>query len=129
MILKRGSIPYKTIAKMGEGEAVCDRMPPRMQNAEIFTQEQIQEFLKGRRIDRVTSQERGEWYRFAQGVLVTQEYAGQGRKERGAIRAYLSKVTGLTFAANDAAASTATKPWRTGGAVFGPSTQGRAWRC
>ena len=35
------------ILKMGEGEAVCGRMQIRMQNAEMLTQEQIQEFLKG----------------------------------------------------------------------------------
>jgi transposase InsO family protein len=32
-----------------------------------------------------------------QGVLVAQEYAVQGKKQRGAIRAYLSKVTGLSL--------------------------------
>jgi transposase InsO family protein len=72
-------------------------MQLRMQNADVLTQEQIQEFLKGSRSIEFTGQERGELYGFVQGVLVAQEYAGQGRKERGAIRAYLSKVTGLSL--------------------------------
>jgi transposase InsO family protein len=72
-------------------------MQLRMQNADVLTQEQIQEFLKGSRSIRFTGQDRGELYGFVQGVLVAQEYAQQGKKERGAVRAYLSKVTGLSL--------------------------------
>jgi transposase InsO family protein len=36
-------------------------------------------------------------YGFVEQVLVAQEYARQGRKQRGRIRAYLSKVTGLSL--------------------------------
>jgi transposase InsO family protein len=68
-----------------------------MQNADVLTQEQIQEFLKGSRSIEFTVQNRSELYGFVQGVLVAQEYARQGKKERGAIRAYLSKVTGLSL--------------------------------
>jgi len=68
-----------------------------MQNADVLTQEEIQEFLKGSRSIEFTGQNRGELYGFVQRVLVAQEYARQGKKERGAIRAYLSKVTGLSL--------------------------------
>jgi len=63
-----------------------------MQNAENLTQTQIQEFLKGSRTIEFGGQNRAELYGWVQRVLVAQEYALQGKKERGAIRAYLSKV-------------------------------------
>jgi len=85
------------ILKMGEGEAVCGRMHIRMQNAEMLTQEQIQEFLKGSQSIEFSGQNRAELYHFVQRALVGQEYARQGKKRRGTIRAYLSKVTGLSL--------------------------------
>jgi len=69
-----------------------------MQNAEILTPEQIREFLKSSQPIEFTGQDRAELYGWVQRVLVGQEYAVQGRKQRGAIRAYLSKVTGLSLA-------------------------------
>jgi transposase InsO family protein len=72
-------------------------MQVRMQNAETLTQEQIREFLKSSESIEFTGQERAELYGWVQRVLVGQEYAVQGRKQRGAIRAYLSKVTGLSL--------------------------------
>jgi transposase InsO family protein len=68
-----------------------------MQNAENLTQTQIQEFLKGSRTIEFGGQNRAELYGWVQRVLVAQEYALQGKKERGAIRAYLSKVTSLSL--------------------------------
>jgi transposase InsO family protein len=68
-----------------------------MQNAEVLTLEQIREFLQGSRPIEFTGQNRAERYGFVQRVLVTQEYAMQGKKERGAIRVYLSKLTGLSL--------------------------------
>src|SRR5437588_500802 len=68
-----------------------------MQNADVLTQEQIQEFLKGSRSIEFTAQNRAEVYGFIQQVLVAQEYAMQGKKQRGAIRAYLCKVTGMSL--------------------------------
>ena len=69
-----------------------------MQNAETLTREQIREFLKSSQTIQFAGQNRAEVYAWAQRVLVGQEYAVQGRKQRGAIRAYLSKVTGLSLA-------------------------------
>lgn len=68
-----------------------------MQNAETLTQEQIREFLKSSETIEFTGQDRTELYGWVQRVLVGQEYAVQGRKQRGAIRAYLSKVTALSL--------------------------------
>ena len=68
-----------------------------MQNAEALSQEQIQAFLQGSQQIRFAGENQAERYQFVQGVLVAQEYARQGKKQRGAIRAYLSKVTGLSL--------------------------------
>ncbi len=72
-------------------------MQIRMQNAEDLTQEQIEEFLKGSQAIEFIGQNRAERYQFVERVLVAQEYAIQGKKQRGTIRAYLSKVTGLSL--------------------------------
>ena len=85
------------ILKLGEGEAVCGRMQIRMQNAETLTQEQIQEFLRGSGPIEFAGQNRAERYEFVQRALVGQEYFQCGKKQRGTIRAYLSKVTGLSL--------------------------------
>ncbi len=68
-----------------------------MQNAERLSQEQIQEFLKASQAIEFTGQSKAERYQFVQRVLVAQEYLVQGKKQRGRIRAYLSKVTGLSL--------------------------------
>jgi transposase InsO family protein len=68
-----------------------------MQNAEELTREQIEAFLKGSESIEFMGQKRAEKYGFVQQVLVAQEYAMQGKRDRGTIRAYLSKVTGLSL--------------------------------
>jgi transposase InsO family protein len=68
-----------------------------MQNAETLTEAQIQEFLKGSQGISFEGQSRAERYRWVQGVLVAQEYAVQGKKRRGAVRRFVSKVTGLSL--------------------------------
>ena len=85
------------ILRMGGGEAVCGRMQIRMQNAEMLTREQIREFLKGSEGIEFSGQNRAELYGWVQQVLVGQEYAMQDKKQRGAIRAYLCKVTGRSL--------------------------------
>jgi transposase InsO family protein len=69
----------------------------RMENAETLTEVQIQEFLKGSQGIVFEGQSREERYRWVQGVLVAQEYAAQDKRRRGVVRAYLSKVTGLSL--------------------------------
>lgn len=68
-----------------------------MQNADRLMPEQILQFLRGSQAIEFSGQNRAERYQFVQQVLVGQEYARQGKKQRGAIRAYLSKVTGLSL--------------------------------
>jgi transposase InsO family protein len=72
-------------------------MQLRMQNADVLSQDQIREFLKGSRSIKFTAQNRSELYGFVERELVAQEYAGQSKKQRGAVRAYLCKVTGLSL--------------------------------
>lgn len=68
-----------------------------MQHAETLNPDQISQFLKlGDGIE-FAGQSRAEKYAWAQRLLVAQEYARQGKKQRGAIRAYLSKVSGLSL--------------------------------
>lgn len=69
-----------------------------MRNAENLTHSQISEFLKASETIEFAGQGRAEVYDWVQKTLVAQEYARHGKKGRGAIRAYLSKVTGLSMA-------------------------------
>lgn len=71
-------------------------MQLRMQNAETLNPDHISEFLKLSGGIECVSQSRCEIYAWVQRALVAQEYARQARKQRGAIRAYLSKITGLS---------------------------------
>ncbi len=68
-----------------------------MQNAETLNPERISEFLKTTQGIEFTTQSRAEVYGWVEKVLVAQEYACQGKKQRGAIRAYIEKVTGLSL--------------------------------
>jgi transposase InsO family protein len=68
-----------------------------MRNAETLTAEQISGFLKGSEGIEFSGQSRAEVYGWAERMLVAQEYGKQGKKQRGAIRGYLSKVTGLSL--------------------------------
>jgi transposase InsO family protein len=68
-----------------------------MQNAESLTWEQIREFLKGSETIEFQGQNRAELYGWVGRVLVAQEYATQGKKQRGTVRAYIVKVTGLSL--------------------------------
>lgn len=68
-----------------------------MQNAENLNPDQIRRFLELSEGVEFAGQSRAEVYAFTERVLVTQQYAGLGKKERGAVRRYLSKVTGLSL--------------------------------
>ncbi len=68
-----------------------------MQNAETLNPEQIGDFLRSGEAIEFAGQSRAETYAWAQRLLVGQEYACQDKKKRGLIRAYLSKVTGLSM--------------------------------
>jgi len=68
-----------------------------MQNAETLSPDRIREFLKLSREIEFTAQNRAEVYTWVQRTLVAREYAQQGKKRRGRLRAYIKKVTGLSL--------------------------------
>jgi hypothetical protein len=72
-------------------------MQIRMQSAEALTAEQINEFLSGSRDIEFVAENREEVYAWIERTLVAQEYQKQRKKGRGAIRAYVAKVTGLSL--------------------------------
>jgi hypothetical protein len=69
-----------------------------MQNAEDLSPSQIGEFLKASEGIDFSGASRAEAYGWIQRTLIEQEYGRQRKKERGVIRAYLSKVTGRSLA-------------------------------
>lgn len=71
-------------------------MQIRMENAENLSQKKIREFLDSSRGIEFTGEGRGEIYAWVERVLVAQEFGTQKKKERGLIRAYAGKVTGLS---------------------------------
>ncbi len=68
-----------------------------MQNAEELNPEQISEFLKASFGIEFSGQNRAERYAWTQRVLVAQEYKSQSKKQRGKVRAYIAKVSGLSL--------------------------------
>jgi transposase InsO family protein len=68
-----------------------------MQNAESLNPEQIRQFLELSETVEFAGQSRAEIYAFVERVLVVQQYASLAKKPRGAVRHYLSKVTGLSL--------------------------------
>jgi len=68
-----------------------------MRNAENLTHSQIAEFLGASKTIEFAGHSRAEVYGWVEKTLVAQEYARQSKKGRGIIRAYLSKVTGLSL--------------------------------
>lgn len=57
--------------------------------------EQIRAFLQGSQELRFEAPDRRELYRWVEGTLVQQEYLGLGRRDKGLVRRYLAKMTGL----------------------------------
>jgi transposase InsO family protein len=72
-------------------------MQIRMQNAEALTGQQIDEFLTGSEGIGFSGESRAAIYAWTERLLVAQEFLKQGRKQRGAIRRYAGKVTGLSL--------------------------------
>lgn len=70
-----------------------------MRNTEALTTEQIGEFLQGSSAIEFAGQSHAEIYAWTERTLVAQEYHHrQGKKQRGLVRAYLSKMTNLSLA-------------------------------
>src|ERR1022692_223280 len=73
-------------------------MQIRMQNSETLTREQIDDFLKGTEGVSFVGEKKKEVYAWVERVLVSQEFLQQDKKLRGAVRAYVEKMTGLSSA-------------------------------
>ncbi len=71
-------------------------MQVHMQNAENLNQEQIRELLQSSAAIEFGGGGRTEVYAWTQRVLVAQEFGRHGKKERGVIRAYVKKITGIS---------------------------------
>ncbi len=69
-----------------------------MRNAESLSQEQIRDFLKSSQADRVWGCGRDEKYRWVECVLGAQNYGELGKRDRGVVRGYVEKVTGMSAA-------------------------------
>jgi hypothetical protein len=69
-----------------------------MRHAESLANSQNNEFLNASAGIEFSGQNRTEVYAWVEQMLVAQEYQQQPKKQRGLIRAYLSKVTGLSLA-------------------------------
>jgi transposase InsO family protein len=67
-----------------------------MQNAENLSHEQIGEFLRSSRKIEFAGCRRAEVYAWVERTLAAQGYGGLSKTERGLIRAYAQKVTGLS---------------------------------
>jgi transposase InsO family protein len=72
-------------------------MQLQMQNAEQLSREQIRDFLDSSGGIEFAGQNRAEVYAWTERVLVAQEFGRLGKKERGLVRAYVGKVTGLSI--------------------------------
>src|SRR5215831_4641400 len=67
-----------------------------MQNAESLSQEQIQEFLRSSEPIEFAGSGRQQRYSWVERVLAAQNYGRLGKRQRGLVRAYVRKVTGLS---------------------------------
>ena len=69
----------------------------RMENAEGLGVTQMEALLESSQEVRFAGKGRREVYAWVERVLVRQEYAQQGKKAKGVIRAYLAKMTGRSM--------------------------------
>lgn len=67
-----------------------------MGNAESLSREQIREFLNSSQPIEFAGCGRDEKYAWVERVLTAQNYAELGKQERGLVRAYVEKVTGMS---------------------------------
>ena len=69
-----------------------------MRNAESLSQEQIRDFLQSSQPIEFAGCGRDEKYAWVECVLGAQKYSALGKRERGVVRAYVEKVTGMSAA-------------------------------
>ena len=70
----------------------------RIEQSEVLTPLQMGEFLRASEGMVFAGQSRAEVYAWVEATLLGQEYFRQGKKARGLIRAYLSKMSGRSLA-------------------------------
>jgi hypothetical protein len=66
-----------------------------VQDGERLGLEQIRAFLEGSQELQFEAQDRAELYQWVERTLVEQEYAGLARPDKGLVRRYLAKMTGM----------------------------------
>jgi hypothetical protein len=66
-----------------------------VQDGERLSLEQIRAFLEGSQELQFEAQDRAELYQWVETTLVEQEYARLGRPQKGLVRLYMAKMTGL----------------------------------
>ena len=69
-----------------------------MQHAESLSRDQIEEFLRSSEPIEFSRGRREERYLWVERLLAAQKYPELGKSERGLVRAYLRKVSGLSEA-------------------------------
>jgi hypothetical protein len=69
-----------------------------MDDSEAVSVEQIRAFLAGSGEVRFTGLRRAEVYGWVERTLVRHEYAGLGRDDKGVVRQYVARMTGLSRA-------------------------------
>ena len=69
-----------------------------MDDSEATSLEQVRAFLAGSGEVRFTGQRRGEVYGWVERTLVRFQYAGLGRRDKGLVRRYLARLSGLSRA-------------------------------
>lgn len=83
--------------KIGRGGAFCQEMLVRIEHSEALSAHQMGEFLRATEAVAFAGQSRAEVYTWVEQMLLCQEYFRQGKKQRGLIRTYLSKVSGRSL--------------------------------
>jgi hypothetical protein len=69
-----------------------------MDDSEATSLEQIRAFLAGSGEVHFAGQRRDQVYAWTEGTLVRQQYASLGRREKGLVRRYVARMTGLSRA-------------------------------
>ena len=69
-----------------------------MQNLERLTLAEMQEFLAGSRSIGFRVQGREQIYRFVERILAAQHYRRLGRRQKGIVRRFLARLSGLSRA-------------------------------
>ena len=69
-----------------------------MDDSEATSLEQVRAFLAGSGEVRFAGQKRAEVYGWTERTLVRFEYAGLGKRDKGLVRPYVARMTGLSWA-------------------------------